>query len=526
MPVDRPTFSESWYRVVDLRPRLRSTVQVHRQHFRGHMWHVLQDPSSNQFFRLNDAAYYFVAMLDGRRTVGEVWRICNEQLGDSAPTQGEAIQLLGQLYSSNLLQAELPPDAEGLFHRYRKRVTREVQGYLMNLLFIRVPLIDPDNFLNRWVGVFGKLFTKVSLLLWVVLMGVGLYFVIGRAGELFDGAAGILDRENLPLLYLSFVIIKIFHEFGHAFACKAFGRASGTGGEVHVMGVMFLVFTPLPYVDASSAWAFRRKWHRAVVGAAGMFVELAVAAVAAIIWANTAPGTLRAVCYNVMFIASVSSLIFNGNPLLRFDGYYILSDVLEIPNLSQRSKQYIYYLVKRYVYGVRRSHNPANTGGEKRWFVFYGIASTLYRVFVCIRILLFIADKLFIVGAVLAVAAVVAWVFVPLGKFLHYLFTSGELMRVRVRAVGSTLGVLLAIVIGVGPPNTNTVTCGGKATIPMVHAVSSVVSVDYVNIDESTLTTKMAIEKVGRRMLGRGRRARRRACRVVCLGRWRIAGCA
>ena len=159
MPVERPTFSESWYRVAEMRPRLRPTIQTHRQHFRGQMWHVVQDPSNNQFSRLSDPAYRFVALLDGRRTVGESWKICNEQLGDSAPTQGEVIQLLGQLYVSNLLLSEVPPDAESLFQRYRKRVQREVQGYLMNLLFIRIPLIDPDHFLNRWVGLFGKFFS-------------------------------------------------------------------------------------------------------------------------------------------------------------------------------------------------------------------------------------------------------------------------------------------------------------------------------------------------------------------------------
>ena len=223
MPIDRPTFSESWYRVAGLRPRLRSTVQVTRQHFRGQTWHVVQDPTSNQFFRLNEPGYRFVALLDGRKDVGEVWRICNEQLGDSAPTQGEAIQLLGQLYTSNLLQAELPPDAEGLFTRYHKRRVREVQGYLMNLLFIRIPLIDPDRFLERWAGVFGRLFTGYGLALWTVIVGVGVYFAVSNWGGLVNQADTVFSRQkmanNLPLLYFSFVLIKVFHEFGHAFAC-------------------------------------------------------------------------------------------------------------------------------------------------------------------------------------------------------------------------------------------------------------------------------------------------------------------
>jgi putative peptide zinc metalloprotease protein len=449
MAVERPTFSESWYRVVDLRPALRSTVQIFRQHYRAQMWQVLQDPGTNQYFRLNESAYQFVAMLDGKRTVGEVWAACNETLGDEAPTQGEVIQLLGQLYSSNLLQAELPPDAQGLLRRYEKRRFREVQSYLMNLLFIRIPLFDPEAFLNRWVGVFGKVFTAPAFLLWLLLVGTGLYFVIGHVDELADRAGAVLDPSNLVYLYLSFALIKLFHEFGHAFACKKFGLATG-GGEVHTMGIMLLVFTPMPYVDASSAWVLRNKWRRVVVGAGGMFVEIGVASVAAVVWANTAQGPVHAICYNVMFIASVSTLLFNGNPLLRYDGYYILSDLLEIPNLAQRSKQHLYYLVRKYAYGVRHLRSPAYSAGERFWFPIYGLASTIYRVFICSAILMFIADRFFLLGSVLAVGAIVTWVLVPIGSFLRYLFTNRELIRTRFRALAVTGGTLAGIFVLIG----------------------------------------------------------------------------
>jgi len=455
MPVDRPTFSESWYRIADLRPRLRSTVQVSRQHFRGRMWHVVQDPASNQFFRLNESAYRFVGMLDGRRTVAEVWRNCNEQLGDDAPTQGEAIQLLGQLYASNLLQAELAPDAEGLLKRYRKRKLREIRGYMSSLLFARIPLFDPDRLLDRWVGLLGAAFTWVGLVLWSLLMATGIFFIIGRAGELTNQASAMFDPGKLPLLYLSLIVVKIAHEFGHAVACKTFGRRTGSGGEVHVMGVMFLVFAPLPYVDASSAWAFRSKWRRIVVGAGGMIVELGIAAVAAIVWAHATPGTaVYGICYNVMFIASVSSLLFNGNPLLRYDSYYILSDLLEIPNLAQRSKEYLYYLVKRYVWGVRKARNPAHTRGERGWFAFYGVASTVYRLFIFAVILLFLTERLPKALAVVAIGIGLItagmWVLLPLGKLIRYLASNGELARVRSRAVLTTLVFVGGLVAALG----------------------------------------------------------------------------
>ncbi|MBN1806806.1 MAG: hypothetical protein JW837_16280 [Sedimentisphaerales bacterium] len=468
MAVERPTFHEAWYRVADLHPRLLSGVRVYRQYFRGQMWYVLENPSNNQYSRISNEAYRFMGLLDGRRAVSDAWRICNEQLTDSAPTQGEVIQLLGQLYSVNLLHADLPPDSESLFNRYRKRVGREVRGQLMNLLFIKIPLIDPDHFLDCWVGIAGRLFSWLGFFLWSILLITGLYFAIGNIRELFYQSTDILDPDNLILLYLSFMAIKIFHEFGHAFACKKFGQLNQGRGQVHVMGVMFLIFFPLPYVDASSAWAFRNRWHRAIVGMSGVMTELAVAAVAVIIWANTSTGTLHIIAYNVMFIASVSTLLFNGNPLLRFDAYYVLSDLIEIPNLGHRSRNYIYYLVKRYCWGLKRAHNPAYTFGESLWFVFYGLSSIAFRIFICIRILLFLNDRLpeelFILVPIFALSAIAAWVIMPLGKFIRYLGTGAELARNRPRAAGSTLVTFCLIII-----------CTGLIRLPDYRRVEGVV---------------------------------------------------
>jgi putative peptide zinc metalloprotease protein len=435
VPVDRPTFSESWYRVAELKPRLRSLVQSYRQRYRGRTWHVLRDSANNKYFRLDEASYHFVGLLNGDRPVAEAWKVCCEQLGDAAPTQGEAIQLLGQLYQSNLLDADLPADAAGMFERFRKRRRREVGGYFMNLLFSRIPLIDPDHFLDRWVKVFGWCFGPVGLTLWLALVGSGLWSVAGRTGDLWDQRSGILSPSNLPLLYVCMILIKAIHEFGHGFACKHFGRQTHSGGEVHTMGIMFIVFMPLPYVDASSAWALRNKWHRAFIGAAGMYVEVAIGAAAALVWSSASPGTLtHALAYNMIFIAGVTTILFNANPLIKFDGYYILSDILETPNLAQRSKDYLYYLVKKFAYGVRRPRDPSHTSGERFWLVVYCIAAAIYRVFISISIILFVVDALKYLGILLALSGVIGWVIVPIGKWIHYLLVNPELLRVRTRA--------------------------------------------------------------------------------------------
>jgi putative peptide zinc metalloprotease protein len=458
LPVERPTFHESWYRVSDLHPRLRNTVQISRQHFRGQPWHVVQDHSNNAFFRLAEPAYRFVALLDGKRSVGDAWNLANEQLGDEAPTQGEAIQLLGQLYVSNLLMAEVPADTHTLFARYKKRKQREIASYFMNIMFMRLPIFDPDRFLNKWLPLLGWIFSPVGLVVWVVLLVLGISAVgqyPGWADKIRSPASGLLSPDNLVLLYVAFAVIKACHEMGHAIACKKFGKQSGSGGEVHIIGIMFLVFTPIPYVDASSSWALTNKWHRAIVGAAGMWVELAIASIAAMAWANTSEGAaLHNFAYNVMFVAGFSTLAFNANPLLRYDGYYILSDLMEIPNLSQRAKDYLYYLVKRYVWNVRQARNPAYGGSEKFWMFVYAIASFIMRIVVTLSIMFYLTavldGVLIILATGMAIAGMITWAVLPVTKYIHYLATDQELHRVRGRAVLTSLLAAAVVVVTVG----------------------------------------------------------------------------
>src|SRR5688572_4803829 len=277
----RPTFSESWYRVVNLKARLRPSAQISRQYYRGERWYVVRDPAGNQYHRLSDAAYRFVGLLDGTRTVGEAWELVGGQLDDEAPTQPEVIQILSQLHAANLLESDLTADSNVLLRRHKKQMKRKMKGRLMNVLFPRIPLWDPDRFLKRWMPVVKIGFSKFGALVWLVVVFGALAALAPEWGRIKDATKDSIAPGNWLWLWGVFVFVKLIHELGHAFSCRRFG------GECHELGIMFLVFIPTPYVDASSAWGFPNKWHRVFVGAAGMIVELFFAALCAFVWVNT-----------------------------------------------------------------------------------------------------------------------------------------------------------------------------------------------------------------------------------------------
>lgn len=433
------TFSESWHRVATCRVKLRTSVDVRRQSFRGERWYVMRDPLNNQYFRIRPGAYEFIARLDGRRTVDEIWRECLESDPDDAPGQEEIVRLLGQMHHGNLVSSDMTPDAMRVFERYRKRRNKEIATRFKSILFLRIPLIDPDAFLKKTVPMVGWLIGPVGWMLWLLVVGFALKVGIERWDGLWNQAQSVLSPSNLPLLFVAMIGIKLLHELGHGYACRYYG------GEVHTMGVMILVFSPLPYMDATSSWGFPSRWQRAAVASAGMIVEVFVAALAMAVWAATSPGAIQSIAYNMIFIAGVSTLLANANPLLRFDGYYILSDLLDMPNLHQRANRWWRHIFESKLFGYTRSKSPVNCTKDA-WIVgIFGVLALIYRVILFAGILWFISGQFLILGMILAVVGVVTWVIVPTGKFLHYLATSPRLERVRPRAVGATLGLAAAV---------------------------------------------------------------------------------
>ncbi len=436
------TFSDAWHRVAELRACLRPDVRARRRTAHGKRWYVLSTPLSNEFFRVTEDAYAFLTRLDGHCTVDQAWRDTLRDDPQAILSQQEVVQLLGQLNLSNLLQPDRAGASGSLFNRYRQRRNRERRALVMSVLSIRIPLFDPDRMLDRAMPLIRALISPVGLVLYLVLLGFGVKALIDRSDELFDQAAGILAPGNLVLLYLGFALAKVVHELGHAAVCKRFG------GEVHTMGVMLLLFAPLPYVDASASWGFRRSAPRILVGAAGVLAELAVAAIAAMVWAYSAPGVAHALAYNVIFAASVSTLVFNLNPLLRFDGYHMLVDLIDMPNLFQRSRGQLRYLAQRYLLGLKRATPVADTPTESWLLPIYGAASAVYALVLMFTIAFFVAEQYLDLGMLLALVLVISVTLVPLGKLLRYLLFSPQLVHQRSRAIASVL-VLLVLAVGV-----------------------------------------------------------------------------
>ena len=438
-------FSDHWYRVEHLKPRLRAHVRLHRHEYRDAVWYVLFDPVNTRSSRFSQATNFLVARLDGTHTVAEIWAAACDTLGDEAPTQDEFIRLLSQLYSSDLLVSDVDTDTDELARRRRKQRRAEMKQKVWSPLSLKIPLVDPDAFVTRTLPVARPFLGWGGLVVWlaVCLVGVTLAAIHWEAltSNLTDR---VLTGSNLMIAALVYPVVKAVHELGHAYMIKKWG------GDVREMGVMMIVFMPVPYVDASSAITMRRKRRRMAVSAMGVLAELFLAALAMIVWAAAEPGLTRAVAYNVMLICGVSTILFNGNPLLRFDGYYVLADWLEIPNLATRGNKYVGYLIQRHGFGMRDATDPVTARGERKWLLFYAVASFCYRMVIMAGIVLFVATKFFFLGVILAVWSVFTQLVVPMAKLTHFVVADPRVGRQRRRALkvsGAAIGALVLLAL-------------------------------------------------------------------------------
>lgn len=445
----QPSLSELWHKVADTRPKLASHAQIIRQSFGPHVVYIVEDPAAGQFYRLSESAYFFLGLLDGRCTVDEAWESAGVQLGESSPTQRECVDLLGKLQLYGLLIGDLPLSAEMIAERQLMARKQDLQRRTGRGMAMLIPLVNPERLLEALSPVLRVIFSRWGLAAWSIWMLIGLVAGLSSWRQFGSQFNQILDPGNLFFLALLLTVLRGWHEFGHACACKAMG---GRCTEIGLMLVAYVI--PFPYCDATSAWRFPEVYRRVVVAAGGVLFEMVLASLAAVIWSVTEPGLIKTLCFNTMVISGITTLVFNLNPLLRYDGYYILSDVLGAPNLSQRSIEFWKFLIEKFAFNIRAPRPPSIRSTGEAWLLLvYGALSWPYRLFVTFSLVAIIGGRYLSVGLVLATVLLFMWFVWPLLKGLNYLVSSPRLLGRRGRAVGvvaGTLGVLV-LLLGIIP---------------------------------------------------------------------------
>lgn len=386
-----------------LLPRTRRELTATQQIFDGQPYWVVKDPVSLRYYRFSREEYFIIKQLERGVTLDELKAAHREEFKTDQLTNDEVGGFVRQLAASNIVNMQQRDRDEILYTKSRRRWRMKFKAQVSNFMFLKIPIFDPDKlltFIHRYVSFF---WTRSFFLLYMVMIAVALGLLIHRWHE-FSGMYDnlFLTVRNLPMLMVVIWIIKALHEFGHGLTCKNYG------GEVHEMGWLFMVFFPFFYCNVSDSWTFPDKRHRLLVTAGGIFTELMFASAAVVIWYFTETESfIHSLSYNVIMACSLGTILFNMNPLLKFDGYYILMDLVEIPNLRQRASQLVERLWIRYIFGGESTEMPE----EHRYryiFPAYAIAALAYRWFITFVILFRVHDMFSAVGLVWLAYVVIA----------------------------------------------------------------------------------------------------------------------
>ncbi|MDH3717280.1 MAG: hypothetical protein OES79_04080, partial [Planctomycetota bacterium] len=376
---------------------LRSDLVFIPKRVAGEPFYLIEDRTRSRFFDIGLPEYTLISFLDGKTTIGEALSLLAKARPELALTEQEAASICKWLIDAELAYTFESVRSQRLAEAAKTHDRKKILA-TWNPLCSKVPLLYPNRFFDQihpWLGWINSLPAALVILLVAV---AAMYRVQLHWDELAAASAGIFSPGRWLWLVLCWLMLKIVHELAHGLACKKHG------GAVHEAGVMFILFAPLAYVDVTSSWRFDSKWQRIHVAAAGMYVELFIAAVAAILWTVTGPGLFNDICFNLLLMASLTTLAFNANPLMRFDGYYILSDLLEIPNLYGDGQQYVRYLGRRYLMGVR-TESPLEFELRDLFVRVYGVASLFWRIFICAVMVMAAATLFHGIGLILALLA-------------------------------------------------------------------------------------------------------------------------
>ena len=420
--------------------RLKSGLAFSVRQGKRETWYQIEDESRSQYFRIGASEYAFLSMLDGKTTLATALAKTCSVMGATSFSEDDAIKLCKWLVDVELAHTEATTASERLSERHNTFEKNQVIQQL-NPISVRIPLTELDGFANKLASYVGWLFSWRFVVVWCATVAVGLVSLIVA----WDSAPSVnlFSRDNWFWFGFTWILLKIVHESAHVLACKRFGGKVGKGG------VLFLLLIPMPYVDVTSAWRFTSKQARMLVSAAGMLAEIFLAAIAAIVWSQSGPGVLNFHATNVMVAASLHTLLFNANPLMRFDGYHILADWLEMPNLGNHGQQYVNGIGRKWFFNLP-TRELQYTGVHGQILKAYGVGAMFWKILVCVG-LSFGALNLFPgLGILLALFGLVVWLGVPVQNLLKFVIWGGEFEKPDRKHFALVVAGLLVVFFAIG----------------------------------------------------------------------------
>jgi len=434
-----------------VRLRLRPDLDIAPHRYEGKTYFIVKDPVSLRYYRFKEQEHFLLQLMDGEHTLDDSQKEFEKRFRPERLTLEDLEHFGQQLLTVGLAHNESPQAGKQLFDRRKKRLRREWAATLTNILYIKIPVIDPDRILTRMLPWTRFIFTTWFFSLSCMFMLSAVMLVLTHFETFRDKLPSyheFFSFKTVAYLWVALGVVKVIHEFGHGLSCKAFG------GEVHEMGALFLCLSPCLYCNVSDAWTMPNKWHRIIISFAGIYVELIIAAISTFVWWNSVSHPfVYNLSLSLMVVCSVSTIVFNGNPLMRYDGYYVLSDWLEIPNLRDRSNRYLQRLFMEHCLGIETQREQYMALWRRILFVTYAIVSYVYRWVVTFSILWFLymflkPYKLGAISALMAMAALGSMVGWPLWRLAQNLNKRGRLPDMKSERVWITTGVAVALLLG------------------------------------------------------------------------------
>jgi putative peptide zinc metalloprotease protein len=413
--------------------RVRSDLTVKRQQYLGRSYWIIKEPIGSRYFRFQEEEYAILRMFDGTHSLDDIKEKFEEEFPPQKISLEELQHFLGQLHQSGLIIAATPNQGPELLKRKKKRFRQELFQKFTNILAIKFKGFDPDRLLTFLLP-FVRWFFHPVIVICCLLLGLSAASLVLVNFDTFRSKLPefyqFFNPVNLVFLSMTLAATKVLHEFGHGLTAKYFK------GECHEMGVMILVLTPCLYVNVSDSWLLPNKWQRIAIAAAGMYVECVLASICTFLWWFSEPGLLNYLALNIMFVSSVSTVLFNSNPLLRYDGYYILADWLEIPNLRQKATKILTRKCSQWFLGMEQQDDPFLPQKNQILFAFYSVAAFCYRWVVMASILFFIY-KVFqpyglqVIGQMIAAMSLFSLFVMPLYKVGKFFWVPGRIYKVK-----------------------------------------------------------------------------------------------